>query len=474
LTYLLQDCLSGQSKCLMFCQVSPALSSAGESLCSLLFAQRAKNTDLGVAKKNKVVAAAAAAAVSSVNAAAAAEAKKEAAAAAAAAKAAAKAASKSSEAELNAATSAAAKASREAKQSALALAEARDTIERLQAQLKEAAQARDKAVQQSNAATAALLAKERDMLSAHSAAAGGGGARNKKSAWGETVTGPAAELRRTAARGAAALKIAAPAAIDQMEDQESTQENAAPTALSLSLAGKKRKSGDVINPADDVITQKKQVLQAGSNTSSSRIVAPQVLNITSSGAQTARTRRQIAEKTVQSIVRPATARSTRAAAAAANTSLQASPSSSSTLMSPTRNTRGGGAANMITPVSSSAHGGVARGGGAEVPLSDDGWQSHEVVLDSSFSAAEAIHCMAQETGPTLSSPAPSSSATTSARDATSAATNTAFNAGANAGLSVMEQARRKIEERRKQKSERAAAAKKATPTAGPAAAGRWM
>ena len=44
LTYLLTDCLSGQSKCLMFCQLSPARSSAQESQCSLQFATRAKNT----------------------------------------------------------------------------------------------------------------------------------------------------------------------------------------------------------------------------------------------------------------------------------------------------------------------------------------------------------------------------------------------------------------------------------------------
>lgn len=52
LTYLLQDCLGGSSKCLMLCQLSPATSSQQESICSLQFAQRARQTELGKAKKN--------------------------------------------------------------------------------------------------------------------------------------------------------------------------------------------------------------------------------------------------------------------------------------------------------------------------------------------------------------------------------------------------------------------------------------
>lgn len=53
LTYLLSDCLSGQSKVVMFVQLSPVVSSAQETGCSLQFASRARQTDLGVAKKNK-------------------------------------------------------------------------------------------------------------------------------------------------------------------------------------------------------------------------------------------------------------------------------------------------------------------------------------------------------------------------------------------------------------------------------------
>ena len=51
LTYLLSDCLGGSSKCLMFCQLSPAASSYGESVCSLGFAVRARSVELGVATK---------------------------------------------------------------------------------------------------------------------------------------------------------------------------------------------------------------------------------------------------------------------------------------------------------------------------------------------------------------------------------------------------------------------------------------
>ena len=51
LTYLLSDCLGGSSKCLMFCQLSPAGSSYGESVCSLGFAVRARSVELGVATK---------------------------------------------------------------------------------------------------------------------------------------------------------------------------------------------------------------------------------------------------------------------------------------------------------------------------------------------------------------------------------------------------------------------------------------
>ena len=52
LTYLLQDTLGGQSKCLMFCQVSPAAADSQESVCTLKFASRVASVTLGQAKKN--------------------------------------------------------------------------------------------------------------------------------------------------------------------------------------------------------------------------------------------------------------------------------------------------------------------------------------------------------------------------------------------------------------------------------------
>ncbi len=51
LTYLLQECLSGNSKCLMVCQISPSSADASESSCSLKFALRVRNVQLGEAKK---------------------------------------------------------------------------------------------------------------------------------------------------------------------------------------------------------------------------------------------------------------------------------------------------------------------------------------------------------------------------------------------------------------------------------------
>jgi hypothetical protein len=52
LTYLLQDSLSGNSKCLMFCNVSPAEEDSQETVCSLQFAQRVARVQLGAAKRN--------------------------------------------------------------------------------------------------------------------------------------------------------------------------------------------------------------------------------------------------------------------------------------------------------------------------------------------------------------------------------------------------------------------------------------
>lgn len=52
LTFLLSDSLSNDSKTLMFVNLSPVLINADESICSLNFASRVRNVELGKAKSS--------------------------------------------------------------------------------------------------------------------------------------------------------------------------------------------------------------------------------------------------------------------------------------------------------------------------------------------------------------------------------------------------------------------------------------
>jgi kinesin family protein C1 len=52
LTMLLQDCLSGDGKALMFVNVSPTVASSAETLCSLRFAAQVNSVELGKAQKH--------------------------------------------------------------------------------------------------------------------------------------------------------------------------------------------------------------------------------------------------------------------------------------------------------------------------------------------------------------------------------------------------------------------------------------